>query len=239
MATLSVANAKTILDKIAAQAAAMVAVFGDDVGDTGSIAESAQANVTAILALDDEDQEVALLGPAQIAVQRVLAGNLFQHFKELVRAIDKHVGGLNSFLSTNDERLHWYIRTIFPSLRAANVFPPVVDPIATFTTSGAGAGTYTHVADIDTTQYGKANLVAKMTADSGANALEATITCVKIDGTTEDKVVALASKSNGDEVDIGTHDTDMYVGVSNITITGGAAGENFKVISELERSVSL
>ena len=136
MATISISNALARLDSIAAKAVTILATFGADGSESGSIGESAIADRDAILALNDVNQENDLLGSFTNAVAKVLAANIYPVLQEGVRALDNHVGGLNTFLSDNDERVHWLIRTVFPCLSAANVFGPVVDAMATFTSSG-------------------------------------------------------------------------------------------------------
>jgi hypothetical protein len=241
MATISVANFKTLADSIAKQAEILKAAVGTDGSDTGACAEGAQNNIDRIVGFTDADQIAALLTPAQAALSRIASTNALKRLlPELLRALDNHVGGINEWGEANDVRVHYLLGEVVSWLNPARLFPPVVDPIATFEVTGAGAGTYTHVEDIDTGQYGKANLVLETTASIGVGSLVATITCVKLDGTTEDKEVAVTdSSASGAQFDVGTHDTDMYVGVSGISVSGGVAGDAFKIVSEIERAIAL
>jgi hypothetical protein len=243
MATISVADFKTLADSIAKQAEILQTAVGTDGAGSGTSGKGAQNNVDRIVAFTDPDQITDLLEPAEYALSKILSANALPRLlggTALVNALDVHVGGINSWGDTNDVRVHWLLAEIVSWLNPARVFPPVVDPMATFDVTGSGAGTYAHVAGIDTTKYGKANLVLKTTSAIGAAQIVATITCKKIDGTTEDKEVTIpGSTGSGTEFDIGTHDTDMYVDTTNITITGGTSGESFKILSEIERAIAL
>ena len=164
-------------------------IHGDDLAGhiPGRIGCEENDNVRDVVGFTDAEQITALLGPAQAALSRVAGANSLRRLlPELLRALDNHVGGINEWGETNDVRVHYLLGEVVSWLNPARLFPPVVDPIATFEVTGAGAGTYTHVEDIDTTKYGKANLVLETTASIGAGSLVATITCVKLDGTTED-----------------------------------------------------
>jgi hypothetical protein len=217
------------------------ALSGADASGDDTLGKTADALVTTILGLDDADQEGDLLGPFRSLYNVVLAGNVLPRlFTQVLRALSNHVGGLNAWCQANDVRVHYLLGEVASWLNAANLFPPVVDPICSFAVTGATTGTFTEGTAIDTDEYGKANMVIEVTSSAITTETTATLTMVKLDGTTEDKVVVLANTLVlGNEVDIGTHGTDMYVNCTAIAITGGTGTDAFKVKSELERAVAL
>jgi hypothetical protein len=240
MATISKANFEAITDSIAKQYSLLAANIGTT-GTPGTAAYGAAQNLARVLALGDKDQLLALLGPADAQQGAIVKGAPIAWFAPMIRALRDHVGG--SF----DAYCQAQGTQVAPEFRDASgglvsnlyVFPPVVDPICTFSVTGSGAGTRTGVSSIDTTLYGPAQFEVVTTTAIGAQAINATLTLVKFDGTTETKNVTInASSGNGTVVAVGTA-TDLYVNCTAITITGGTSGESFKVRSKLRRTIAL
>jgi hypothetical protein len=110
MATISVANFKTLADSIARQAEILKAAVGTEGSDTGTCAEGAQNNIDRIVGFTDADQIAALLTSAQAALSRIASTNALRRLlPELLRALDNHVGGINEWGATNDVRVHYLL----------------------------------------------------------------------------------------------------------------------------------
>lgn len=242
MATISIANLKTITDSIARQYKYLADAMGT-VATASTAAYGAGQNLTRVLGLNDVAQELALLGPANDQTNLLVKGGLRSFFRPVIQALQAHVGGsFDAFLATSDDRVAPEFRDAAGTdlIGPARVFPPVYDPICTFAVSGAGAGTRTGGTPVDTTQYGKANMEVVATSTIGASGITATLTMKLLDGTTQTKSVTIpASTANGTAIAIGVAGTDMYVDCTAITITGGTAADAFKVRSKLERVIAL
>lgn len=243
MPTITLANFLTLADSLAEQARTINDAFtsgaiaaGEPISGTGMGAGPTN-NVATILGANDIDVAAALAGAFQPAV--ALGSILQSVYGVRLRALNSHVGGIAAFLAANNARVSPQFAQLLWTLQPAVIFPPVVDPIASFSVTGSGAGTFTHTAGIDTTKYGAAALQLVTTATIGANAITATLTLTTIAGGTVTKTVNIpATTANGTTfaVDAGTID---YVDCTNITITGGTAGDAFKVRSILERTIAL
>ncbi len=234
----------TVLDSIASGKL----IFDNAVGVLGTEANTtskAAANDTTTLAAVADPQVQADLMPSFKLRDDVLAAaSLYAALGgfNIWWALDKHTGGLDAYMNTNNLRASIHVVQIGFPLSAAQVMPPQVDPMATFAVTGAGAGTYTHVADIDTTQYGRAWLEVVVTSTIGGSAITATVNGLQIDAVTPTtKTVTIAANSSvGTTVAIGTMGTvpDSYDSVTGISITGGTAGDAFKVRSRVERVIN-
>lgn len=244
MATLAVVTLLTVLDSLAKGIQLFEAGIGVSTSEPDTLAKGAANNVATLVDLADAD----VAGLVQAFASRadlVIAPALYRALQgeRLLSALDAHyggAGGLNATLTTAGKRVHPDVRKIGIQLDAVNAFPPEVVSLASFTVTGAGAGTYTAGTPVDRSLYGKANCVVRTATLIGATPIDVTCTMQKIDGTTESKVVTIgAGTASGTSVDIGTHDTDMYVACTLITITGGSAGESFTVRTEVERTVTL
>jgi hypothetical protein len=246
MATLAAASLVTILDSIAKGVQLFEAGVGIDVSVANTVAKGAANNVTTLVTALGAAQDVtALLLEFEARRALVVAGALYRTLQgeRVQTAFDAHyggTGGLNRFLATEGRRVHPDLRKIGIQLDAPNAFPPAIVTLGSFAVTGAGAGTFTLVGDVDQSLYGKANTVVRTTTVIGAVAIVATLTMKKADGTTVAKQVTIPNGSgSGVEVDIGVHGTDMYIGVTAISITGGTAGEGFEVRTEIERTLGL
>jgi hypothetical protein len=239
---ISIANFLALLDSIAKQREILDGALGTP-SAASTVRKGIQDNANRVKALSSIEELDELLMPFHRPVGYVLTDRIMADAAgESIRALNGHAGGLDNFLSTNDSRVHEYAalvaRNVGYFISASRVMAPQTD-VATFDVTGAGAGTFTDTGSVDTNKYGKAPFVLETTVAIGATQIDATLTMVKLDGTTENKVVSIpASSANGTVIDIGVAG-DMYIDCSGITITGGSAGDAFKVRSKLERTIAL
>jgi hypothetical protein len=150
------------------------------------------------------------------------------------------VGGFDAYCAAQATQVAPEFRDCAGSNMVSNlyVFPPQTD-ICSFAVTGAGAGTRTGIAAVDTTQYGPSQFEVVTTSVIGASTITATLTLTLWDGTTTTKAVTINSGSaNGTVVAVGLA-TDLYVNCTAITITGGTASDAFKVRSKLRRTIAL
>jgi hypothetical protein len=243
MPILPVTPLRTILDSLAKGVQLFAAAVGSG-SEANTVSKGATNNVATLLEYIDDD--VAGLVPAfsrrsELAITETLARTLAG--ASIMTALDRHyggTGGLNRQLQAFGLRVHPDLRTLGIQIDADNAFPPAVVPFGSATVTGSGAATYVVASQVDTTLYAKANVVLRTTHTIGAAAIVATCTMQKRDGTTENKVVTVpALTASGVSIDIGTHGTDLYIGCSAVTITGGTAGETFTIETEVERTVAL
>lgn len=246
--TILKANFLSIADSIAAQSQELAKEMGTGIEAT-TASLGAQNNIDEIMTPLAEDVVEDLLEAFRDKLNKVVTyPNAYSPHEVALKALNRHVGGSNAYLTAQAERVapefKWAIELLaIESLDPANTFSVVVDPMDTCTITGANAATWVDIADIDTDQYYASNLVVeKTTVAAGTDAITINLTCTKWDGTTEAKAVAVdASDAIGTKDDIGVHGTDMYTGVTLDTIVCaiGSIGEAWKVISELERTVAL
>src|SRR6185437_12625301 len=185
---ISLANFLTLADSLAQQARVLDDAFtagaiagGEPISGTGMGAGRAN-NIATLLAANDVDAAADLA--AAFRGSPLNSGVVFGTvFLGRLAALNKHVGGIGEFLAANASRVAPQFRNLLWLVPPAQVFPPAVDPVATFAVTGAGAGTFTHVASIDVSQYGPAQFQLVATDGIGASAITATLTLTKLDGT--------------------------------------------------------
>ncbi len=244
MAVLAAASLLVVLDSLAKGVALFEAGVGLTTSVASTVAKGAANNVTTLVDVGDADL-AALITEFDRRTALVIASALYRTLngERLLAALDVHYGGtgsLNRYLTTQDKRVHPDLRKIGMQIDGINAFAPALVSLATFTVTGDGAGTYVDVASVDGNLYGKANCVLRATTLIGVATIEATLTMDLIDGTTESKAVSIPNgTASGTEFDIGTHDTDMYVGCSAISITGGTADDAFEIRTKVERTLVL
>jgi hypothetical protein len=243
MSVISSVNFLVLADSIAWTQRLFLADCGTGT-ETDTSSEAGLLNKNRVLALGDYDQELELLagfGNTYSALNYMAIGGAA--FPPAIKALNAHVSGIDNFLTNNAVRVDPYFKGIFESimgntLSAANSFSPVVDPMATFVCSGPGAGTYTHGTAIDSSKYYAANLTLVVMNAPIISSGVVSITCKKWDGTTEIKTVNVTSgMPAGTTIDVGTHPTDKYKDITNITLSGCDATDTIKIKSELERVV--
>jgi hypothetical protein len=165
-------------------------------------------------------------------------------FGARIRGYISHYGDLGPWLAAQSVRMHYKFGDIYKALTNAYLSPtsvvyPPVQAVADFT-RGASAWTFTHTAGIDSTKYGPAHMTATVHAGVtiGASPITLTVTCVKWDGTLEQRLVTVPNGSSaGTPFDIGVVG-DVYQDITNITATGGTSGDRLDIANTLLRSVS-
>lgn len=246
--TIGIVDFLALADSMAAQSQKLAEKMGTGVElDTASL--GAQNNIDRIMAPLAPDVVADLLEPFQDQLGKMTTyPNSYSEHTVGMTALNRHTGGINSYLTAATERVapefKWAIEMLaIESLDPANTFSPVVDPMDTVTVTGLNSATWVHIADIDIEEYYAANLILEKTSVAGApDGIAVEITLTKWDGTTEDKIVNVdAGDAIGTKDDIGAHPGDKYIGaeLKSITCGAGSAGEAWKVISKLERTVSL
>jgi len=246
--TIAKADFLALADSIACQSQELAKEMGTGI-EAGTASLGAQNNIDRIMAPLAEEVVEDLLEAFRDQLGKMTTyPNAYEKHDVGIRALNRHVGGINAYLTAQAERIapefKWAIEMLaIEKLDAANTFSPVVDPMDTCTITGLNAATWVDIADVDTDDYYAANLVLEKTSVAGAaDAIAIEITLTKWDGTTEDKTVNVdASDAAGTKNDVGVHPGDKYTAATlkSITCGAGSAGEAWKVISELERVVAL
>lgn len=244
---LALATLLSLLDSIAKQVDLFDAAIGLTGAEANTVSKGAANNVATLQAVADASVQADLMPAFRARAEAVKAGALERVLggAAIQRVLGAHygaaAGGLNQYLQQQDARVHPNLRKVGFQIDPANAFTPTaVDPVALFAVGGSGVGTYTAGADVDTEQYGKAAMRIRTTSVIGAAAIVATLTMKRADGSTESKVLNIgAGTSSGVEAAIGTPGTDLYIGCTGISISGGTTGDGFKVVSVVERTITL
>ncbi len=239
---LTYAEYLSMTDKYAKAIQYLLTAKGDE--DTAATA-AYQARLTrdqlvAFAAVDEYKITADLddaVGAVVTAIER--ESDLVSYFANFNSSVLGHLAqDLNTWLTIGALRVHHYWRRGGnSSIQAANVFPPVT-ALGSFVVSGAGAGTYTDGAVVDTTLYGGAQVQLEVTGNPiGAANITATVSCVHASGTLEDIVGVIPLGSIvGAKVALGDA-ADRVVNVTNIAITGGTAADAFKVQTMEDRTI--
>jgi len=243
MPTLSLANFLVLADSLAQQARTVNDAFtngaiaaAEPISGTG-MGAGAVNNRGTITGANDIDVEAALALPFQPAI--AVGSLLSALYGPRLAALDRHVGGIGAFLAANSARVATQFRDLLWGVPPAQVFPPVVDPLASFAVTGAGAGTFTSNAVVDTTKYGPAALQLVTTALIGASTITVTLTLQLLNGTTVTKTVSIPNGTANATTFVVDASAVAYTAVTAISITGGTNGDAFKVRSLLERTIAL
>jgi hypothetical protein len=238
MSGLAKADLLEICDSIAQQAVNVKAGF--DANATGYT--NNRGTILSAQTADDLSAGVDLSAAFEVDVPVLIA-----HLLEARRqALEAHMGGLNAYLLAQDARIAEALRTILGwPLNAPSVFPPVMSgasKLGSFKLSGAGAGTFTNGAALNKVLYGHMWLRAKVITQNISAEVVATIIGTKYAGTAQSKQVTLTiGATPGTYFEIGTLGTlaDNFDDVTNVTVTGGGANDEFEIESKLERVISL
>lgn len=245
---LALGTLLTVLDSVAKGVDVFAAAIGIVGNEAGTVSKAAADNRNTLAALDDYTVQRDLTPMFTTRASLIRGTNIYPTLQGhmLQRALDRHYGetyptGLNGFLKNQDARVHPNLRLIGFQIDARNVFAPsVVDPVASYVGTGAGTGTYTAGANINTVEYGEAAMQVVVDA-MGANARTLRLTMNNFDGSTELKdVVVGGGTAPGTVLAIGGA-ADRYIGVTNIETfgAGGLAGDSFHVRSTVERVIVL
>lgn len=234
-----------ILDSISLAYDRLESTLGTGI-ETGSVSKATLTNFNRIKGLDfttDYDDLSELLDYSYDSFYNLTNSNIYKFFRNLLVKIYDYTN-LNDFLTTNDARIFENIKDMYLQISngyiisPANILPPPVSNMGTYSIA-SGTGTFTDGDAIDTSKYGKAFLKLKTTSNIGLNDLTLTITCKKIDNTTEDKQVIIpGNTTQNTEFNIGNGTTDMYIDITNITHSGGNDGDSIQCFSIYERTKS-
>lgn len=237
---LSLADALTVLDSVAAGVALVVSTFGA-ANDGGTVSGAAAANATLLASRDDVSVQADLTPIFYQRQKQIVAGAVVAALRgrAIQRAMDVHygtLGSLNAFLASNDARVHANLRQIGFSLDARVTMPDVVvDPLARYDGTGVGSGTFTSVSAINTTLFGETPMQVVVEV-MGGSARTLTISVQRFDGGVADRVVIVPANSvAGATVAI----PGRGVGVAAIVSTGGTAADRLRVRSTVERVIAL
>lgn len=207
---------------------------------------------------DDADLQVELLSAFQAAkldFRAIASGGtaykaLRTALKAALSALSTHMSkngatSIDKFCTDNAVQVYASFRDFCAAnnvtIATVNTFKAAsVDPMATFAVSGSGAGTYTHVANIDTANYGPAPLEAVVTGGTiGAASITATVVGTKFDGSPITKTATITNGATvGTAFAVGLS-SDLFATITNVTIVGGTASDAFKIRSKVLRTPSL
>lgn len=264
MAVISFANFIGLADSIATQAQALAAAQGDGSGSIGGFgtggataSDGAQNCITTIVGLADPEQVDELITGFRAMLPKLSTiPSAYTEFIAGLKALNIHVSGINAFCTDNwvafpsAGRVAPEFKTalemmIGEQLDGANTFSPVIDPLNTYSITGANAVTETLIEDIDDDNYYAANLILHKTSAAGAaDAITFNFLCTLWDDTVVPEAVAVdASDAINSLDDIGgAHPSvDQYksVRLDTIVCAIGSIGETWKVVSLIERTVVL
>lgn len=249
MSQLTIANFRTIVDKMAAIANTIDGDFGtaDNPGSPADPSDSGQAIVALLAGLSDPDPITDLLEPAENMARMLLGANVrglfLQRFAEL---LGRHIGGYAAYLTANAdgqgnvEQVAAEFRNAVGMVDPKYVFPPVT-VLGTFAATGATTGTFTDGNAVDQTLYGAADIEAKVINQQlGASEVTLTVTGTAFGGAaggvTRTITIPSASALNSTHTaDPGTHICD----VTNVTIAGATNGDDLQVQTILKRTIAL
>jgi hypothetical protein len=239
MSTMTANAFKTEADRIAAMVIAIRTALGVNYTDTNTCAKGAANALTAILALNDAEQLNALLPSAQRFKEGMLAGGFYYGgLQEFLDALDRHVGGINAFCTTNAVYVHYLLRDVRPQILPQVVFPPVTD-FGSIALTGSGAGAFTAQDVVDTTLYGD-GLIELVTEHliGGAN-ITGTIYGYKANGDAVQADYTIAS-GTASGVTVAIAGTNRFASINktltDAAISGGTNLDAFRIQTKLDRS---
>jgi len=235
-----------ILDSFALAIDRLKEVYGTGT-ETGTASKCLRTNISRILQLTNFIDYYTAIRPlldyTNDVYTKVLNSYLSEFFRNpLSRIWALQDNDLDSFLTSNDARIHPNIKDVYQDnnriISPSNVMCPPITNAGTYSITG-GSGTFTDGDAVDTSKYGKTLFKVKTTTNIGSSDLTLTITCKKINNTTEDKQVVIpGNTASGVEFNIGNGTTDMYIDITNITHTGGNNGDAVQCFSVWERELS-
>ena len=240
MATLTLVQFQDVADSLSAAYDRLVAANATTAAN--DVRTGAANNQTRVVALAPDLIEALIPGVNTAAAQAVaLTKAAATIFGDAVRALNRadvlgHAG-TDAFLTALGGTVLPSYAALYKAVLGAQAIAPanIAGPQTTFgafTLTAAGAGTFSGTGGpIDTATHGPAQAEVVTTTAIGAAAITATLTMLRADNTTASRTVTIpAATANGAALAIGAT-TDRYVDVSNITVTGGTAGDAFSVRS--------
>lgn len=248
MAALTGVQLKTELDNIAYGKSLLDTTVGAT--DTATTILYAMQQLVDRVGGYDEEVKRDLAKIASVTKDSMAAFKLSLEHK-LLRAIDSHLRtehgqGIDDFWTAENyptyriaSQVAELCRACGILLSAANCFPPVTT-MATFVVTGATAGTLTDVDVIDGNKYGPADLEVEITAKVGGDvSVEVTVIGADKSGNAVTGLASVSTKDVGDKVDVTPDQAGkQFQDVTNITVTGATAGDEFKVQSKVDRAVA-
>ncbi len=218
---------------------------------SGHVLSGAGGIATYLLTLSDEDVIADLLPAARDLdeVHPTPADNFLLSITSVnaqIKALDVHFKrygykGMDDYLTqinavTPTLRFHGHFRKYLKTISAKNNFIPNDIDIATFTETGASAGTYAHSASISASQYGGAKFVVKNVGAITTSAV-VSVTVKKWDGTSAVLTATLATHTDAHETDL-SDTSKSFIDVTAISITTGTASDVFKIVAKTDRSIA-
>lgn len=271
MAIISNANLTAIADNIGKSLldteTALITNLGANAPTITTISNGANAASNSLLArvasLNDTQQESALVNQAIMDAANVVSqvtftkNGLYLNYKDILVALDKHVGGLNAFLTTNSLQVTGEFAFAFNYIAAnaallglatapltsivpANVFVNADQILGSIAVTGVSAGTFSAGTALDTTKYASAQLYLKNTAGSptGGTATSFTVTYTNAAGTTGQtatQALSGALAAGGYLAVAGA----IGQAVSNIVVnSGGVAADAIAVVIKPARTIT-
>ena len=181
-------------------------------------------------------------------------GSLGYNFWAAVRqALDIHglrynslatgdLSGLDAMLrvlnaSTPTVRAHGLFNQYFGNLSPGNVFVPTPFTLATLAVTGATSATFTHVAALDLTLYGRGKIAVLNTKTEGLTSTVLTMTCTKSGVATS--VVFTVNVTTNNYLTAGGDATLTFSDCTAlVSISGGFTGDTFSLVILPDRAIS-
>jgi hypothetical protein len=184
------------------------------------------------------------------------------YFATLINALNTHVTNqgaddLNAYLNISGINVSAYYEEVYYQVRgshleARNVFSPYdQETMATVDVSASGVGVFTDgvalgtgTGDVSTTNHAAGML--HIVLQSGITPTDTILNLQLLaelypDGSvaTSANVTVPAGTAAGELISVGTSGVNTYLDVTNVITAGGVSGEQFKVLSQLERVIAL
>lgn len=258
MATITAANVQALCDSIAKHVSDLQAALAN----VATLQSGLQSTLAKVAGLPDPTQ-VALLTPAfnafaaresALLANALPYGAILDSVAPAVAALDNVTSGLGAFCLANSLQVHNSVadahmravgmglihssRALPPSV----AFPPAVDPMGTFTASGAGAGAFAK-SGIVSAQYGNAPLQAYNAGAGATGAAAGTYTVTYSAYNASGKLVTGLTTTVSVPGATASAATIAMTGISgvavtNITLSGGQAGDKIAIRALSVRSVT-
>ena len=244
-------NLLAMADSLGVQFDRIAAAFGTGT-EAGSISKAATTNIARVQTIasptgGDDPLTAADLLPGELQHREALktgAQSLYDLLKFSVTNLVNHLrsrgdsshNSLDLMATANSARFSpsfaRLARALGITLSSRNVYPPVT-LLGSFSVSGAGAGTYTDAGGIDTTLYGGSDIEAEATA--ACSNITITAVGVDVDGATVN-CAGLLNGATGTKVNLTSANGKKIVDINSATISGGSAGNTFKIQTKLDRT---
>ena len=247
MGVITGAQLIALVDSIAAQLTILDTAVGTET-TAASILYGMQQNVDRIDAYGEEDPRVALEGVAS-GMKDLMASFKIQLDQLFSAEIENHIRRQSDlsfseyWAQENSDRIPPEFASMFRG-QSHFIAPALVWPayaiLGSFVVSGAGAGIFTDGDAIDLLQYGAADLQAEVLVAATTVTLVATITGLDQNGSVMTGTATFVAANVGDKVDVVPDVANaQFADITDISITGGAATDAFRVQVKADRTPSL